>query len=1681
MPTHTRKMVRQTAGLNAANTWGKSGQLASTFWTHKGEGSQIDYVLVRNPCNLASLQCNPLPNAPVIHPTGFRHIPVQCFLPWPKPPQSHKQSTIWTASQVDRICKKHPYVLEQFRSALQQTTASCTADQLDAQLREAWQQCQPASITLPIQPQYGNQICLKAFWAAKRNLKTIADNPAAPIGIVSNGAARSVADIHGTSRNFVQLILQGWQAAARFQRLQSAIRKRSNQARKDKIERQIEEALEADTKGLTYLYKCMNTMRPKNPKRSIHIKTQDGRLQSNASELEAIKAYFSNIFSSDEPPILPEWYLQSSLNISEDEIRKALQSLSSRKALPRGQMPAALWIAGTEVVIKVLYQDFQQRFGPGQLTMPEDWRRAFVVLIPKPGKPPTSPANLRPISLLPAIPKLLARIAAQRIKPYLLAAVADVPQFAYINGRQTADAIDRVLAHCQQIRCRVSDNRFNPFKPTQTRAKFTGGMQLSLDLAKAFDKIPRTCLLRALERILLPEDLISLILYIHDNALMCFSKGEDSLTMKTGSGVRQGCGLAPLLWVSFTVLLFDRFTQYLTPNQISGFADDLHMHWVFDEPRQFRNACAQVGFILSDLSDMGMQVSVDKTVILLALAGPSYTQVTAPYVKRRRKERYLQIAVRAGPANLPIKNAHTYLGVRISYQNFERLTMQYRLQQSWQAFHRLSSFLCSKKIPLLQRLRLWTACVQSVARYGLDSVGLDEVSASKYRSHTTRQLRRIAHSLGHLTHESNSALHARLAVPDPVATLCDAISARVQSSRQNLGHLHSEVVSQRLTQLVSDIMLFQRPKESQHCDLTEVTQVLRIACSCNTCGQQFASFHALRTHIGKSHPEASIALTKADYATRSERHDAHMQHATNGLPQCNKCGKKFSGWAPYMSHFNHHACPVLHLASEAGTSADNDPPACGALVPRGGQISINEEMVPVFQLSSTKEVASTGSLSQLAAHLRQHGKPNRCPECGMQCQPMYIARHACKQHAWIKAASSQVVEWAKQSQIPSNPCQWCGSQYKTSNKAHRNACPVLWMCGQLLHRYSSLTPSSQGALHDYGWSRGASASSRRAQQLPKLYGAESGHANHGGKQPNPAGHAHGQLKEGDQRGRWRGCEGEVAQGAGQRHTASSAQAQRRSITAAGPEELVGGPSGQSGLQPRQGLEGGCQGSGQASPPTGRQPISDPARLPVCDIYEKSQANNSGGHRQSARLDGDVAAFVSGESLEDLQRARSQKFVPATPDGVAELLAHCDSISNRRAQDQAGYQGDCHQYGHTRERPLSIHAVEPRGVAACESGSSSFGYRGGPASSRPVTAADYPPQHSGEVPPFEEADSGDGERCNSLDARNPKQDAGSPSCIPADRPIGSQRGHTPSVLHPAPEQIGPFTTCDRGGQDASRALRPAQSALLQLVLSNPNSFSYVNASLFSILWASSCSQDGLWVCHNGLLKFLRWLTSQRKPQPVWDNMVFRAIMRDWQQPLRPHDPAAFLQHLQPMIFSASEGRWQARVKPDSVSSALEVVQSGHAWPIKMTEVLSPDSPCTLQQLINQWSGQAQVHGLSTLSQFVALQLPRFQDSGHKVDGLITGPWQISLPCFLEHQIRLQWVSYTVHSAIIHEGTHMLQGQIRAVLLESGGFKYITHDGKRATKTKPKDVHTFGNQLYILILERSRQELPGTTQN
>ena len=378
-----------------------------------------------------------------------------------------------------------------------------------------------------------------------------------------------------------------------------------------------------------------------------------------------------------------------------------------------------------------------------------------------------------------------------------------------------------------------------------------------------------------------------------------------------------------------------------------------------------------------------------------------------------------------------------------------------------------------------QRLRLWRACVLSIAQYGLTAVGLDDVGATKYRAHVYRQLRIITGNPGHLTHETNSSLASRYAVSDPVHDLYLKAVQRVHQAKRTLLHLQGTLIQQRWTQLLADLAIHSRHVQHDKGTLTEVTKVIRIQCSCNECGQQFGSFHALRTHIGKAHPENSGALTKASYPERSARNDAYIKHSVEGKPQCKHCNKQFSGWAAYMAHYNQRACPVYHAPPAEPAPSSEHSPAHGTLA--SGIVVLEDESVPIFQQSDIISRARKGEIGPLADCIRRQGKLSYCPECGVQCKtPMYVARHATKMHGAIQAVNALIVDWARNCQVPANPCTWCGTTYRTQAKAHRNACPVLWSCGHLLHRHATLKLPGQTTLVDDDSGQRGRAEARRS-------------------------------------------------------------------------------------------------------------------------------------------------------------------------------------------------------------------------------------------------------------------------------------------------------------------------------------------------------------------------------------------------------------------------------------------------------------------------------------------------------------------------------------------------------------------------------------------------------------------------
>ena len=96
----------------------------------------------------------------------------------------------------------------------------------------------------------------------------------------------------------------------------------------------------------------------------------------------------------------------------------AFQKLPN-KALPRRYAPAPLWKLCAQKASELMVKDLRYLYQVTE-TQSVHWHQVEVVLLPKPSKPLSTPASLRPISLLPLYAEVLAQLVADALNPSLL-------------------------------------------------------------------------------------------------------------------------------------------------------------------------------------------------------------------------------------------------------------------------------------------------------------------------------------------------------------------------------------------------------------------------------------------------------------------------------------------------------------------------------------------------------------------------------------------------------------------------------------------------------------------------------------------------------------------------------------------------------------------------------------------------------------------------------------------------------------------------------------------------------------------------------------------------------------------------------------------------------------------------------------------------------------------------------------------------------------------------------------------------------------------------------------------------------------------------------------------------------------------------------------------------------------
>ncbi|OLP88826.1 hypothetical protein AK812_SmicGene29782 [Symbiodinium microadriaticum] len=414
--------------------------------------------------------------------------------------------------------------------------------------------------------------------------------------------------------------------------------------------------------------------------------------------------------------------------------------------------------------------------------MPGDWPISALCLLNKPSKPPKAPENLRPIALLHPVSKCLATLAAERLRPYVYDLACRFPQFAYVGMRSVEDAIERACAHCAAARTVLAGQKYNLHRRREghTVGHCKGGLTLSLDLSRAFDCLPREVLHASLRFAQVDAELIDLILHIHRHSKLRIDHKDHRILVELHSGVRQGCSLSPALWSIFICYTLHLLSSRVPLAALTAFSDDILAQWIIDSPQDVLSALKDMAFIIDTLTSLGMSVSDAKTVILDGLRGPQKSRLLKPLLKQHPdRGPCLQLACSRGFLDLPFRHSHTYLGIKLSYGPFERLTLQLRLKQGWSNFSRLFTLLRSNHIKPQQRLQLWQACVFTAIRYGLTSVGLPPDGPDKLRQAVAKQLRLVLKSPSWISHESNADLYHRYQI-EALSLTADAPSTEKQ-------------------------------------------------------------------------------------------------------------------------------------------------------------------------------------------------------------------------------------------------------------------------------------------------------------------------------------------------------------------------------------------------------------------------------------------------------------------------------------------------------------------------------------------------------------------------------------------------------------------------------------------------------------------------------------------------------------------------------------------------------------------------------------------------------------------------------------------------------------------------------------------------------------------------------------
>ena len=218
-----------------------------------------------------------------------------------------------------------------------------------------------------------------------------------------------------------------------------------------------------------------------------------------------------------------------------EEVSEGVKGIKNGKARGIDDIPGEAIKNGSVNLIRAIVHLFNLVRRSGEV--PEGWKSGRLVLLKKPGAP-SDMGNYRPLTVIVALSGLFSKVLTERLTTVVeeRGILGEVQQ-GFRKGRGGAEnmfVVNTILQKC-------SAERKKPH-------------MAFIDITKAYDTVVRQILWKKLILMGFGGCYVKMIqaLYSGDR-LVAFCNGEETREIYLGLGVRQGCGMSPILFALYLV------------------------------------------------------------------------------------------------------------------------------------------------------------------------------------------------------------------------------------------------------------------------------------------------------------------------------------------------------------------------------------------------------------------------------------------------------------------------------------------------------------------------------------------------------------------------------------------------------------------------------------------------------------------------------------------------------------------------------------------------------------------------------------------------------------------------------------------------------------------------------------------------------------------------------------------------------------------------------------------------------------------------------------------------------------------------------------------------------------------------------------------------------------------------